>query len=359
MKIIFIGPLPPPVHGFSAINFAMHNLLKDRNIELITFNRTPPISKYAFIRLAGKLVHVFMQVLSVSMLLIKSKPRSVYVGLSGGLGQLFDLPFLLLTHLFGVKVFIHHHSYAYINSPTGISKAVFYLTKNARHIALCESMKISLQEVYGLDEKNVLALSNSAFDVDTNLVSEKSERVLTLGFISNITADKGIFEFFDLIELLNKQNCKVCGRIAGPVNKDIQGEFNRRISSLNNVIHLGPVYGQSKQDFYSNIDILSFPTKYVNEAEPVTIIEALKNGIPVVAALRGCIADQIDSRCGLVIGNYENIVKDSAIYVQKILTDSSFFAEQKAGARLKFNQLHSVNYKKLELLINEITHGSK
>lgn len=359
MKIIFIGPLPPPVHGFSAINFAMHNLLKNKKVELITFNRTPPVSKSLFIRLAGKFLHVFMQVLSLLMLFIKSKPQSVYMGLSGGMGQLFDLPFLLLTHLFGVKVFIHHHSYAYINSPTRISKAVFYLTKNAKHIALCASMKISLQEVYGLDENNVLALSNSAFDADTNLVSEKSERVLTLGFISNITADKGIFEFFDLIELLNKQNCKVFGRIAGPVNKGIQSEFNRRISSLNHVIHLGPVYGQSKQDFYSSIDILSFPTKYVNEAEPVTIIEALKNGIPVVAALRGCIADQIDNSCGLVIDDYENIVKGSAVYIQKVLTDYSFFAEQKKGARLKFDQLYSENNKKLTLLVDEITNGSK
>ena len=62
--------------------------------------------------------------------------------------------------------------------------------------------------------------------------------------------------------------------------------------------HVGPLYGGDKQRFFQRTDLLLFPTRYQNEAEPVTLHEALQAGATVVAASRGCIGGMLPDHCG-------------------------------------------------------------
>jgi glycosyltransferase involved in cell wall biosynthesis len=58
------------------------------------------------------------------------------------------------------------------------------------------------------------------------------------------------------------------------------------------VCRVGPVYGDAKFSFLSSIDLLLFPSKYPNEAQPVVIWESLSVGTPVVSTDVGAIAEQ-------------------------------------------------------------------
>ena len=66
------------------------------------------------------------------------------------------------------------------------------------------------------------------------------------------------------------------------------------------VFYDGPVYDRRKESFYDSIDVLVFPSRYANEAEPVVVIEALGAGAPVAAA-RGCVPSLIDGESGLLL----------------------------------------------------------
>jgi glycosyltransferase involved in cell wall biosynthesis len=44
-----------------------------------------------------------------------------------------------------------------------------------------------------------------------------------------------------------------------------------------------------------------FPTKYVNEADPLVIHEALRNGVYVIACERGAIAETLGHGAGLAV----------------------------------------------------------
>ena len=46
-------------------------------------------------------------------------------------------------------------------------------------------------------------------------------------------------------------------------------------------------------NFYTQLDLLVFPTMYVNESEPFVILEALAHGVPVITTPRGCIASSL------------------------------------------------------------------
>lgn len=300
MTLLFLGPLPPPLHGFSAINQAMLDRLRT-NTEVAVFDRSRrnPSGKPRSGRLAG-----FVQWLTLIRQFsraIRQSPAGLYAGLSGGLGQALDLPFLLLARLYGVPISLHHHSYAYLNKPSLLTAAVFKIAAKARHICLCSDMSGQLIATYGLDENDTVVISNAAymedFSCEQSLREETPNETATavsFGFLSNITAEKGIFDFFEASDAIHHQLPDARGLIAGPVSSTIIERFRHELSQRPWLTHVGPVYEDAKANFYRSIDLLLFPTRYENEAEPVTILEAMRSGVTVVAARRGCIAGMLD-----------------------------------------------------------------
>ncbi|MBS0367643.1 MAG: glycosyltransferase family 4 protein [Proteobacteria bacterium] len=312
--IFFVGPLPPPLHGFSAINAKMLAKIKSEG-PVKVFDLSP--------KLGGKLflVRLLYLLCTFSFSLAFFRPSCVYMGLSGGIRQLLDVMFIAMARVFRVPMFVHHHSYAYINANFWYSKFVFRLLRSATHIVLCPDMGNGLAERYQLDKERVVPLSNAAFvDGSGSGSSEDVEQVpresFSLGFLSNITREKGIFDFFDLIEALAGKGVNVQGVIAGPVDSTIESEFSARLGRLKNVRHLGAVYGDKKAEFFREIDLLVFPTRYVNEAEPVTIIEAQSFGVPVIAVKRGCIGCMVPELAGRVVDSVADFV---AVGVEEVL----------------------------------------
>lgn len=58
-------------------------------------------------------------------------------------------------------------------------------------------------------------------------------------------------------------------------------------------VNLGPVSAASKQDFFDGIDVFLFPSRYRNETEPLVVLEAMAQGVPVVASALGCIPEML------------------------------------------------------------------
>lgn len=220
--------------------------------------------------------------------------QSAYIGLSGGYGQLIDAFFIVALRLFGVPVFLHHHSFSYVTTQTMFSRCIFFLLRGCQHIALCRQMALGLSTAYRIPPGRIRVLSNACFLSEAQPGYGIDARPLTVGFLSNITEEKGIFDFFEVMRLLTEARLPVRGLVAGPVDKAIASRFSDCLAATPGVEHVGPVYGEDKQRFYQRLDVLLFPTKYVNEAEPVTVLEAMSNGVLVVARARGCIAGMIE-----------------------------------------------------------------
>ncbi|WP_211455064.1 glycosyltransferase family 4 protein [Collimonas antrihumi] len=355
--VFFVGPLPPPLHGFSAINQKMLTRLLDRT-DVRIFDTTPKhLSDGNKWQLFFKIFHWLRSFCLFIFLMIVRRPNALYLGMSGGPRQLFDSLYILISRLFGSNIFVHHHSFAYLNAIKPYNRICMWLAGRSCHIVLCDVMAGKLAAAYGIPEEQIFILSNAAFLDEEGRFQNRPEISpdgLTLGFISNITVEKGIVEFFDVVAGLVQQGLQVKGVIAGPVDPALQKQFSGMLAGRNDIEYLGPVYGEKKDAFFQSIDLLLFPTKYQNEAEPVTILEALRDGVPVVAAGRGCIHSMIDQRSGAVFPNIDQYVADATEYIKSVMTGSISLNALSENAFNQFSAMRTCNVARLDDLITKI-----
>src|SRR5680860_532784 len=88
---------------------------------------------------------------------------------------------------------------------------------------------------------------------------------------------------------------------------DVYKRQLQALKELHSLDYVGPQYGADKKTFFDSIDALIFPTRYANEAEPLTIHEAATHGLSVIAYGRGSIPEIVGSDCGLVIDPAETL----------------------------------------------------
>lgn len=218
-------------------------------------------------------------------------------------------------------------------------------------------MADKLTAVHSVSEKNVFVLSNSAFLME-RLDVVSSLQINNIGFISNITREKGIFDYLGLALHFQSIGAPYKFIIAGPVSDDISGQFDEQIRLLRNVEYLGPVYGSEKDAFFSKINILTFPTRYKVEAEPVTILEALRYGIPVIANKRGCIESLIDDQCGLIVEDPELFISSASDFISNYQSGNKKYADISKGALRKYELLRNLNNRNLGYIINSVVNAT-
>jgi glycosyltransferase involved in cell wall biosynthesis len=227
---------------------------------------------------------------------------SLYIPISGGLGQILDSLFALLAILRGVRVYAHHHSFAYLNRSTWYSKWLFLILGQSNHIVLCGHMKALLARHYSVCSEKIIELSNAAFLEPLNTPPRNvfDDRPFTIGFLSNITAEKGVFTFLALAHRLQCVGLPVAALIGGPIASGIETEFLSSLKTLENAEYIGAIYGEEKTNFFDRLDVFVFPSVYQNEAEPVVVWEAMRAGIPTLATRRGCIGQMLGTLAGAV-----------------------------------------------------------
>ena len=343
--ICFVGPLPPPVHGFSEINRRMLLALREKHFVLV-FDMAPHSNQLSFVNTWWRFL----------VYALRNKPSALYLALSGGSRQWVDLAFLLVARLRGIPIFVHHHSFSYLNKKIPSASLCLRFLRSATHIVLCSCMGEKLISQYALDQRNLRVLSNAAFleDIACPEINTPFTSSLRLGFLSNITAEKGIHEFFSVLRKASSVGLALKGVIAGPVDASIRDSFAASLAASANVRHIGPVYGADKKSFFANIDVLFFPTRYPNEAEPVTILEALGHGVPVIAFDRGCIGGMLPDSAGQVINYSAHFVEQAIAAIRPLAESPAKLANARRAAKASFEVSLTTNKALLDELIAEI-----
>jgi glycosyltransferase involved in cell wall biosynthesis len=295
--VAFVGPLPPPLHGFSVACAAMLDVLQKRGTVAV-FDRSP--------RVTGRAPQVLRQLREAIRYVQTIRLISgigLYLGLSGGSGQVVDGFYVLIARVYRRRIVVHHHSFAYINKSTLISKLLFSLLRDATHIVLSHGMGNALADRYNIDSRTIKVVSNAAFygpPPDFARTQSDLTTPIRIGFLANITFAKGFVEFFEVLMELRRLSVAYRAHIAGPISPEARSTFDRLITAAQHVQYVGPLYDDAKLRFYQQLDILLFPTKYVNEAEPLVIHEALRCGVHVIACARGAIPELLSHGAGLV-----------------------------------------------------------
>lgn len=312
MVIVAVGAFPPPVHGAALANAAIVDQLRSKGVDPVVVDLVPIV--------LGRSLRVRLSRLPKAMFglgtLVKHtlwRESVVYISLSGGLGQIYDVMFIVLARLTGARLFLHHHSYAYVIKRSALTGILLRAAgERAVQVALCTDMGDRLRRLYPRAGE-IRVISNAALvPYPRGPTPSPRGSLQSIGFLGNVSCSKGILQFLETLRRLSASHgeSSITGTIAGPFSdSDVEIRVRALLNGLPNVSYIGPVSGTRKSDFLRSLDVLLFPTTYENEAEPLTILEAMSYGVPVIAWGRGCIPSMIAPGSGTVIDTGTDFVQ--------------------------------------------------
>ena len=305
--MIFVADLPPPIHGMSFINKEFYGIchLHLENVKLINTSSGSKLKlKSNLIRLSLKATHLLVCFFKLFLISIFNTRDVLYRPIYGGKGQIFDLVFLIIAKLFKHQVYIHHHSYQYINNPNLLTALLFRISiKNTIHITLSDSMGKRLSTIYNIELDNILTISNISF-FESALTEVYSSKKITIGHLANLCFDKGLDSFVEVCEALNEYGLVFEATLAGPcVSDEVRKFVMDATTRIPNLSYIGSVYGEDKERFFESLDCFIFLSRYSNEAEPLVLYEAAQKANFLIGTEKGCMGNVISYFNGLVVTN--------------------------------------------------------
>lgn len=292
-KSILAVDLPPPLGGLSSVNLSVANMVRERaDIEVIDMIG-PGSSGNKAVSLR-KCINYFK--LSVSLFLGFRKARRVYFVANSGLGIWLNILLASTCRIKGVPLILHHHTFAYIHNRTlGMSLLTKIMGRSVKHVFLCGCMAEKFLSMYSTNGDYLVAINPVKLTQNGSSPSLTDKSQVVLGHLSNLTVAKGVHTVLETALKLKQLGLSVKLLLAGPARTEVEKQLiaQYQISLGDSLEYIGPVYNETKDQFFSQVDIFLFPTEYPNEAQPLVLFEAMSAGALVVATPLGCISEQL------------------------------------------------------------------
>ncbi|MGZ0015666.1 glycosyltransferase family 4 protein [Yeosuana sp. AK3] len=341
-RALFILHYSPPIHGAckvgdSIINSTLINTnLESKYVKIKGTNNLDDTGKFNF----NKIKHSIELLLNIIIKLFIFKPDIIYFttspqGFAFYRDFLISLPIKIFCLFKKCNVYYHYHARG-IQEFTLKSATLKGLTnlflKNVNIIFISEQMK---SEVDGFSSyKKVHFLNNGVDDnLDENtfadVISKKSNNIeINILYLSNMIKEKGYDTVLNLAKQLKAQSNKtVKFHFAGGwfSYKD-KVFFNNYIkeNKLENIIEYhGLVQGKEKDNLLKKANFFVFLSRYKKEVFPLSVLEALSYGLPVLAFNAGAVSDIIKQETG-IISSIDNLMQDFEVMINNYLNNTVY-----------------------------------
>lgn len=362
MKICFIAQFPPPMHGLSKAVETLYNSELNAAVNSegeFEFEKVDITNNKSFMR----------NLLKIS----KSKADLFYFTISQTKGgNLRDLVIFKLLELQHKKCLIHLHGGYYRqlvdNDMAGWQRKANYkaIKKLSGAIVLSKSLKKIFEGM--IDNSKIFVVENCIDDqylltdqeIKEKLAAFEEKRVLHVLWLSNFIRSKG-YTFVLEMAKKEKERVKVCGEkrfhfdFAGKFFEDNEKEYFDSYVKDNKlekyVTYHGVVGGSAKRNLLKECYIFALPTRYPKEGQPISLLEAMGNGMFIITTDHAGIPDVVDDNInGIVINRqlvsaeqcFNNLLKKSPIELEMTIK------ENRKKVLIKYNQKTYIeNIKKL------------
>ncbi len=191
-----------------------------------------------------------------------------------------------------------------------------------RYIALNQFFAQRLIDA-GVPSSRVRILGNFIAESEVS-VSPKLGYVLYLGRLSK---EKGLRTLLAAWEHIEGVTLKIAG--SGPMSQEIEGLIAHR--QLENVQLLGHVSGDEKQNLIKHAICMVVPSEWY-ENFPISVVEAMSLGTPVVASNIGGLPEMVEhEKTGLIFEPGNRVALEAALY--------AIIMDQEMAGRLAVNSL--------------------
>ncbi|WP_161914444.1 glycosyltransferase family 4 protein [Methylosinus sp. C49] len=337
-NIVFIGQLPPPVNGLTFITRQLAQRIEAGGHRLVVKNTTSSVKTRGFIFHASRAIKTFAAILC--LLLQARRADHCYSTAEGGLGLMYTLALVVSARLLRYRIYLHHHSYSYINKWRPLMAGVMRAAgPDAVHLCLSLRMCEQLAATYQTRLKAVVVSNAGFISVNSDCSHAPRHDAIRIGLLSNLNAQKGLYIFLEILRAAKLRNLPIVGVLAGPIT---QSADNLLLESLREELsgvldYRGAIYGESKEAFFRDVDVFVFPSYYVNEAQPTVVYEALANGTPVIASHRGCISDQIGA-AGYILTSQDSFVTEALAIIVSLHESRESLDRMRALALKQFEK---------------------
>jgi len=298
-RILFIGPYPPPFGGIANHMKLLYESKLKYEFDIIKLNINLPSEKTEIISEEKRInwEKIFVGVYKIIFLLYTQKPKLVYMQISGGKSCFREMLYMIIIRLFSrARIILHFHgmlkkqkkNYPFIihRKNNKLNKLVINNCFNLAHRIIFLSKMILDEFKPILNDRNLkrsLVIENFT---DPKLFGplKKGKSTINILFVGRLSKAKGFFEIISIVLDIIKQFRNVVFHFCGaPENEESLFDINSELHKLQKTGHIilhGLVYGENKKKIFSESDIMLLPTH--NEVFPITILEGLAQGLPII-----------------------------------------------------------------------------
>lgn len=315
-KVLIVGPLSPPMGGIATYVEDMLKSDLNKEYDIFHLNTTRSLEiKESFVK---NFLLFCKNSLKLVYLLLLHKPKIVHIHTSSYMAFWEKSIFLIISKVFNKKVVLHIHGGGFRNfylSRGLIIKILikFLLNLSDTIIVLSNTWKEFFTQITESDKITIIhnAVNPNFYEVDNtkNSSNKTSIQILFAGYLSR---DKGIYDILDAVPLIIKTRKDVKFVFAGAEDKPGELEIIRKRIIRNDignyVFFLGVLSKREIISTYENSDIFILPS-YI-EGMPLTVLEAMAAGLPVISTPIGGIPEVIvDGVNGFLItpGDYVDL----------------------------------------------------
>ncbi|EGR4062140.1 glycosyltransferase family 4 protein [Vibrio cholerae] len=302
MKFIFVGPKKYPITGQS-ISFHLTSDNFQGDMHVLCYGGKSKL---------GILCSTLWIALKLFFILTLFRGRAcLYFTSSRSKFGFFlrDFLFIHIARLFDCRIVNHLHGADFIafrNSLGDRARAILDFTYKSIDTSLV--LLPSMKEQYSMYQNmKVEVLSNCAPDI--GMVSQRYKHgQLRVLYLSNVMYSKGIFPLIEAVKKLHIKDVDVKLLIAGDIMGDdymsanvTKTKFFEAINGYDFVEYLGVLTGKKKSDVLLDAHVFALPSFYKTEAQPLSIIEAMSVGLPIITTSHNYLSDMVTSKNGFVV----------------------------------------------------------
>lgn len=331
-KICFVAQFPPPIHGLSKAVDTLYNSNLSKEFD---FEKVDIADNKKFLRNLW--------------LISRSKADLFYFTISQTKGgNLRDLIIFKVLEIQHKKCLIHLHGGYYRqlveNDLSNWQRKANYkaINKLAGAIVLGNSLKYIFQGM--IDEDKIFVVPNCVDD-EFVMSDEEFEHKLSehnncsikhILYLSNFIKTKGYLEVLEMAKLEKKRvkngeekhfHFDFAGKFFEKKEEDFFWNFIRKNEIEDYITYYGVVSGSKKKELLKLCDIFVLLTRYPNEGQPISILEAMSNGMVIVTTNHAGIPDIVENEVnGIVVDKNSIDIEDIYRRIQSIaIKDVSIF----------------------------------
>jgi glycosyltransferase involved in cell wall biosynthesis len=337
MKLLLIGPLPPPIGGASVSFKLLHTEIKKRNkfqIDLVDTSELSPFkSFFGSLRFISNLFSVVGKIYKSDVVSFHASTKRyfVYGAYLKFWCSVLNKP--LQTRLFGSSI-----KETYQNSNIINRILIRYVLQSDQ--ALIQTKGLLLFFKNEISSKYNIKWFPTSRPLNSKIQEKNNSHTIKFIYVGHIRNEKGIDTLLDAIEILNEKNLNFSLDLYGSI---YDNRFKERFNKIENVNFKGEVRHDKLLKALTQYDVMVFPTHYEGEGYPGTIIESLISGVPVITTQWKYIPE-------LIRNNHNGIlvpIRDSqklADAMNKVITDTDYLEKLKNNVQKSSHEFDSTRW---------------